>query len=72
MTRIGQLTAPRRVERRAERSIAALEALPAPDIVLAFLNRLSELLFALARVADQQAGHADMMLGGEVFGEAAS
>ncbi len=69
---MGQRTAPRRHERRAECSIAALEAPPAPDNVLAFLNRLSELLFAFARVADQQAGHADRMLGGEVFGEAAS
>lgn len=36
----------------------------APDNVLAFLNRLSDLLFALARVADQQSGRADRMLGG--------
>lgn len=54
----------RAITRRAERSVAALEAPPAPDNVLAYLNRLSDLLFALARLADQQSGHADRMLGG--------
>ena len=54
----------RAVARRAERSIAALEEPPPPEIVLAYLNRLSDLLFALARLADQHSGHADRMLGG--------
>ncbi|WP_246657239.1 cob(I)yrinic acid a,c-diamide adenosyltransferase [Methylocystis sp. B8] len=54
----------RAVARRAERSIAALEEPAAPENVLAYLNRLSDLLFALARLADQQSGHADRMLGG--------
>jgi len=46
------------------RSVTALEEPPPPENVLAFLNRLSDLLFALARLADQQSGHADRMLGG--------
>jgi len=54
----------RAITRRAERSVAALEAPPPPENVLAYLNRLSDLLFALARLADQQSGHADRMLGG--------
>lgn len=54
----------RAVTRRAERGVAALEEPPAPENVLAYLNRLSDLLFALARLADQQSGHADRMLGG--------
>ncbi len=54
----------RAVARRAERGVAALEEPPAPENVLAYLNRLSDLLFALARLADQQSGRADRMLGG--------
>jgi len=54
----------RAVARRAERSLAALEEPPPPENVLAYLNRLSDLLFALARLADQQSGHSDRMLGG--------
>lgn len=77
---MGQRTAPRRVERRAAAAARfhlsgrgggapnaaspALEEPPAPENVLAFLNRLSDLLFALARVADQQSGRADRVLGG--------
>ncbi|MBM3576561.1 MAG: ATP:cob(I)alamin adenosyltransferase [Alphaproteobacteria bacterium] len=34
-----------------------------PVNVLAYLNRLSDLLFALARLTDQQSGHADRRLG---------
>lgn len=54
----------RAVARRAERAIAALDEPPPSDNVLAYLNRLSDLLFALARLADQQSGHMDRMLGG--------
>ncbi|MBM3625742.1 MAG: ATP:cob(I)alamin adenosyltransferase, partial [Alphaproteobacteria bacterium] len=54
----------RAVTRRAERGVAALEEPPAPENVLAYLNRLSDLLFALARLADQQCGRADRVLGG--------
>jgi cob(I)alamin adenosyltransferase len=50
----------RTVCRRAERSVVALrEREPVPPIVLVYLNRLSDLLFALARLANQQAGVSD-------------
>ena len=47
----------RTVCRRAERSVVALapEA-PVPPTILAYLNRLSDLLFTLARLANQKAG----------------
>lgn len=54
----------RAVARRAERSVAALDEPPVPESALAYLNRLSDLLFALARLADLHSGHADRMLGG--------
>lgn len=47
----------RTVCRRAERRVIAL--LPAeeiPDVVIVYLNRLSDLLFTLARVANRRAG----------------
>jgi len=50
----------RTVCRRAERSLVALghnEALPA--LVLPYLNRLSDLLFTFARLANMQAGSPD-------------
>jgi len=48
----------RGVCRRAERRIVALE--PAPDAdVLRYVNRLSDLLFALARAANHRAGRAE-------------
>jgi cob(I)alamin adenosyltransferase len=37
---------------------------PAPQSALAYLNPLSDLLFALARLADLHSGHTDRMLGG--------
>lgn len=47
----------RTVCRRAERRVIALaRAGDAPPIVVQYLNRLSDLLFVLARVADRRAG----------------
>lgn len=51
----------RTVCRRAERACVALhEVDPGTARVVVFLNRLSDLLFALARMANQQAGIADV------------
>ncbi|MCX7900318.1 MAG: cob(I)yrinic acid a,c-diamide adenosyltransferase [Methylocystis sp.] len=52
----------RAVARRAERSISALTEPGAPDAVLAYLNRLSDLLFVLARRADQMHGYPETAL----------
>jgi cob(I)alamin adenosyltransferase len=50
----------RTVCRRAERSVAALNARePVPAVILAYLNRLSDLLFILARLANHRAAVAD-------------
>ena len=50
----------RTVCRRAERSVVALhEREPVAPIILIYLNRLSDLLFTLARLANQEAGAAD-------------
>lgn len=46
----------RAVARRAERGVAALQRPPAPPAVLAYLNRLSDLLFVWARAADLAGG----------------
>lgn len=47
----------RTVCRRAERHVVALPADEnIPDIVIVYLNRLSDLLFTLARVANKRAG----------------
>jgi cob(I)alamin adenosyltransferase len=47
----------RTVCRRAERSIVRLQRSDAvPQIVIVYLNRLSDLLFVLARVANRRAG----------------
>lgn len=47
----------RAVVRRAERSaVAAAEAMPLNPLALAYINRLSDHLFVLARVAAQAAG----------------
>ncbi len=54
----------RAIARRAERSVAALTDPPPPETVQAYLNRLSDLLFALAREADYRQGRADSVLGG--------
>lgn len=46
----------RTVCRRAERHIVALGGDAAGHVVLAYVNRLSDLLFVLARLANQRAG----------------
>ncbi len=47
----------RTVCRRAERQIVALRReVDVPDLVVVYLNRLSDLLFMLARVANRRAG----------------
>lgn len=52
----------RAVTRRAERGISSLTEPAPPDVVLAYLNRLSDLLFVLARQADQSQGRSDESL----------
>lgn len=52
----------RAVARRAERAIAALTEPTSPEPVLAYLNRLSDLLFVLARQADQSQGQSERTL----------
>jgi cob(I)alamin adenosyltransferase len=50
----------RTVCRRAERNVVALHELePVPPIILVYLNRLSDLLFTLARLANRRAGAPD-------------
>ena len=47
----------RTVCRRAERRVVALRStVEVPDIAIVYLNRLSDLLFTLARVANRRAG----------------
>lgn len=46
----------RTVCRRAERRVIALDQDEIPAIVIVYLNRLSDLLFTLARVANRRAG----------------
>ena len=48
----------RAVCRRAERAVLAAEASP---LVCVYLNRLSDLLFILARAANAAAGHAETL-----------
>jgi cob(I)alamin adenosyltransferase len=51
----------RTVCRRAERKVVALaHEVELPEIVLTYLNRLSDLLFVLARVANARAGAAEV------------
>jgi cob(I)alamin adenosyltransferase len=51
----------RTICRRAERSVVRLrDAEPVGDQLLIFLNRLSDLLFVMARVANHRAGIADV------------
>jgi len=53
----------RTVCRRAERRVIALShdgEMPVPGIVVVYLNRLSDLLFVLARVANRRAGAAEV------------
>jgi cob(I)alamin adenosyltransferase len=52
----------RAVSRRAERHIAALRDPPPPSNVLAYLNRLSDLLFVFARLADHDRGMVELPL----------
>lgn len=52
----------RTVCRRAERSVVALSRQTAvPALFLAYLNRLSDLLFVLARLANHRSGHGDTL-----------
>ncbi len=62
LVRDGRIHMARAVARRAERGIAALAEPAPPDVVLAYLNRLSDLLFILARQADQSQGRSDETL----------
>ena len=51
----------RTVCRRAERSVVHLAGqAPVPEIFLTYLNRLSDLLFTLARLANRQGGAGDV------------
>lgn len=51
----------RTVCRRAERSVVHLAAeSPVPDLFLVYLNRLSDLLFTLARLANHRDGSGDV------------
>jgi cob(I)alamin adenosyltransferase len=51
----------RTICRRAERSVVSLSREnEVPDLFLAYLNRLSDLLFTLARLANHRAGTADV------------
>lgn len=51
----------RTVCRRAERRVVALaETAPVPELFVAYLNRLSDLLFTLARLANHRGGGGDV------------
>ena len=51
----------RTICRRAERSVVALASeSPVPELFLVYLNRLSDLLFTLARLANHRAGTGDV------------
>ncbi len=51
----------RTVCRRAERSVVALaRQAEVPELFLTYLNRLSDYLFTLARLANHRAGHGDV------------
>jgi cob(I)alamin adenosyltransferase len=57
----GALHVARTVCRRAERRVVALgESEEIPGLVVIYLNRLSDLLFTLARVANRRAGVGDV------------
>ena len=46
--------------RRAERQVVALaQDKPVPEIIVIYLNRLSDVLFTLARLANHRAGLTD-------------
>lgn len=51
----------RTICRRAERRIVALDQeAKVPSVILAYMNRLSDLLFVLARVANQRGGEGEI------------
>jgi cob(I)alamin adenosyltransferase len=51
----------RTVCRRAERSVVALaQESPLPELFVPYLNRLSDLLFTLARLANHRSGVGDV------------
>ena len=50
----------RTVCRRAERALLSIDDTPARGAIVIYLNRLSDLLFTLARHANQKAGVADV------------
>jgi len=52
----------RAVARRAERGISTLTEPAPPEAVLAYLNRLSDLLFVLARQSDHRLGQSETTL----------
>jgi len=52
----------RAITRRAERAVATLDSPAAPQIALAYLNRLSDLLFVWARSADAASGREASLL----------
>jgi cob(I)alamin adenosyltransferase len=59
-----QLHLARTVCRRAERLAVALSRSPGqdvPSVIIVYLNRLSDLLFVLARAANRRAGVADIL-----------
>lgn len=59
-SRAATLHLARTVCRRAERSVVALaRSEPVPETLFGYLNRLSDLLFMLARAANHRAGRAD-------------
>ena len=59
-TKAAALHLARTVCRRAERSVVALAAeAQVPDLFLVYLNRLSDLLFTLARLANHREGRHD-------------
>ena len=49
----------RTICRRAERAVVALGSEAVDEQVVVYLNRLSDLLFVLARAVNQRAGHAE-------------
>ena len=58
-----QLQVARTVCRRAERRLTTLaEAEPVPPVLTKFLNRLSDLLFSLGRVANHRAGREETLV----------
>ena len=53
-----QLHVARTVCRRAERRVVSLEG-PVDPVFVAYLNRLSDLLFVMARVVNRRVGQAE-------------